>query len=467
MDQLGLARLQFGVTTVYHFLFVPLTIGLAFLIAIMETIYVRTGKEEYRPLIQFWGRLFLINFAVGVVTGLLQEFQFGMDWANYSRFVGDIFGAPLAVEALLAFFMESTFIGVWNFGWDRLSKKVHLLAIWLVAIGTMTSGFWILTANSFMQEPVGYQMVHGTAQMVSFGALLTNPQLWVEFPHTILASYLTASFFVLAISSYQLLRHHYPELFKFSFRLASIVGLISAVLVIVVGDLQATHLETSQPMKLAAAEALWNTTSQHAPWSVFAIVDGKTQKDYAQIQIPDMLSILAYKRLSGAVQGIHQVQAEYVKKYGPGNYVPPVAPVYYAFRLMIFAGTAMLALVAYAVYLLKKARFSEKRWFLRLLEWSLILPYLANSAGWIMTEVGRQPWVVYGLLSTAHGVSSPQSVSAADIALSLSAFALVYGSMAVAAIYLFRKYTFMGLDPTTNQPESLTDKDMLMAGSKS
>ena len=463
MDQLGFARLQFGITTIYHFFFVPITIGLAFLLAIMETIYVRSGNEDYKRVIQFWGRLFLINFAVGVVTGLLQKFQFGMDWANYSRFVGDVFGAPLAVEALVAFFMESTFIGIWNFGWEQVSKRVHLLSIWLVALGTTLSGFWILTANSFMQEPVGYQMVHGTAQLKSFGALLTNPQLWVEFPHTILAAYLSASFFVLAVSAYQLLRHHYPEFFKFSFRLASIVALVSAVLVIFAGDIQASHLRTSQPMKLAAAEALWNTTSQHAPWSAFAIVDGHTQKDYAQLQIPDMLTMLAYKRLSGSIVGIHQIQAQYVQKYGPGNYIPPVAPVYYSFRLMIFAGILMLAFSAYAVYLLKRSQFQDKRWFLKVLEWSLILPYLAYTAGWIMTEVGRQPWVVYGLLSTARGVSSPQSVSMSDIILSLVVFAVVYGAMAVAAIYLFRRYIHWGLDPTHHEHE-LSNEEMFLGG---
>ncbi len=463
MDQLGFARLQFGVTTVYHFFFVPITIGLALLIAILESIYVHTGDEDYRPLIQFWGRLFLINFAVGVVTGLLQEFQFGMDWANYSRFVGDIFGAPLAIEALLAFFMESTFIGVWNFGWDRISKKLHLAAIWLVAAGTMISGFWILTANSFMQEPVGYQMVHGHAQMNSFMALLTNPQLWVEFPHTIMAAYLSASFFMLAISAFQLLRHHHVDSFKRSFRLAAIVGLISAVLVIFIGDMQASHLVKSQPMKLAAAEALWNTSSVHAPWNMISLVDTKTQTDRLEIKVPDMLTILAYKRLSGSVEGIHQVQALDVKKYGPGNYIPPVAPTYYAFRTMILAGTLMLVFAAYAVSLLKRSKFADKRWFLKILEWSLILPYLANSAGWIMTEVGRQPWVVYGLLKTSGGVSSPASVSEADIVISLSIFAVVYGFMAVSAIYLFRKYTVMGLDsPEDGAPSAQTGTGPLM-----
>jgi cytochrome d ubiquinol oxidase subunit I len=439
---------------------VPITIGLALLIAILESIYVHTGDEDYRPHIQFWGRLFLINFAVGVVTGLLQEFRFGMVWANYSRFVGDIFGA------LLAFFMESTFIGVWNFGWDRISKKLHLTAIWLVAFATMVSGFWILTANSFMQKPVGYQMVNGHAQMNNFGVLLTNPQLWVEFPHTILAAYLSASFFMLAISAFQLLRHHHVESFKRSFKLGAIVGLVAAVLVIFVGDLQASHLVKSQPMKLAAAEALWNTSSVHAPWNVISIVNTKAQKDSLEIKIPDMLTLLAYKRLSGSVEGIHQVQAQYVQKYGPGNYIPPVAPTYYAFRTMIFAGTLMLLFAAYAVYLLKRSKFAEKRWFLITLEWSLILPYLANSAGWIMTEVGRQPWVVYGLLRTASGVSSPSSVSETDIILSLTIFAAVYGFMAVSAIYLFRKYTIIGMDPQDDSaPADSGPTPMMFLGS--
>ncbi|CAB1128450.1 cytochrome bb' ubiquinol oxidase, subunit I [Candidatus Hydrogenisulfobacillus filiaventi] len=453
MTQLGLARLQFGVTTVYHFLFVPLTIGISFLIAIMETQYYVTKKPEYRQLAQYWGKLFLINFAIGVVTGILQEFQFGLDWANYSRFVGDIFGAPLAVEALLAFFMESTFIGVWVFGWDRVSKGVHLAAIWLVALGTSLSALWILTANSFMQEPVGYVIAQHKAEMASFGALLANPQLWREFPHVIMASWLTASVFVLAVSSYQILKKRNVEAFKHSFRLAAIVGAIASVLVIVIGDMQASHLRVSEPMKLAASEAVFNTTGQHAPWKVFAIVNGKTEHNSAVIEIPDMLSLLAYKSTTGSIEGINQIQAQYVKKYGPGNYVPPVAPVFYTFRLMILAGTLMLIMTWWALFLLKGDRYVNRPRFLKLMEWTLILPYLANISGWIMTEVGRQPWVVYGLLKTADGVSPPVTVPAGDIAFSVIVFTLTYGLMAGFAVYLFRKYADTDLGPATAEGE--------------
>ncbi|MCY0885578.1 MAG: cytochrome ubiquinol oxidase subunit I [Firmicutes bacterium] len=454
MTQLGLARLQFGITTVYHFLFVPLTIGLSFLIAIMETQYYVTRNPVHRQLARFWGQLFLINFALGVVTGILQEFQFGLDWANYSRFVGDIFGAPLAVEALLAFFLESTFIGIWAFGWDRVSAGVHLLAIWLVALGTMLSALWILTANAFMQEPVGYVLVHHKAEMASFGALLANPQLWVEFPHVIMAAWLTASVFVLAISSYRLLRHRDGEAFVHSFRLAAVVGALASLLVIVIGDLQATLLVSSQPMKLAAADAIWNTTPAHAPWEVFSIVEGAAHRNVAVLAIPDLLSLLAYKRTVGAVEGINQIQAQYVHRFGPGNYIPPVAPTFYTFRVMILAGFLMLAMTWWALFLLKGDRFMARRRFLRLMGWTLILPYLANTAGWIMTEVGRQPWVVYGMLRTADGVSPPVTVPAADIWFSLIVFTLVYGLMAGFAAYLFRRYADAALGPETGTAEA-------------
>ncbi|SMC02451.1 cytochrome d ubiquinol oxidase subunit I [Sulfobacillus thermosulfidooxidans DSM 9293] len=464
MTQLGWAELQFGVTTVFHFFFVPVTIGLAFLIAIIETIYVRTKDKVYRDLAKFWGHLFLINFAVGVVTGLLQEFQFGLDWATYSKFVGDVFGAPLAVEALAAFFLESTFIGAWAFGWDRLSARAHAVTIWLVALGTSLSAFWILTANSWMQEPVGYVIRDGRAVMTSFGDILTNPQLWVEFPHTEIAAILTGSFFMLSISAYQIWRKKNVEAFSRSFKISTIVAAITSVLVIVIGDAQAAHLVKAQPMKLAAAEALWNTSSQHAPWSVVAIIDAKKHTDPFQIQIPEMLTILAYKRLSGAVEGINQVQAQMVHQYGPGDYIPPVAVTFYSFRTMIFAGTAMLALAYYALYLLKKNRFTQKTWFLKVLTWAIALPYLANSAGWIMTEVGRQPWVVYGLQLTEQGVSPTASVPALDIELSLLGFLVFYSAMAYAAVHLWKKAIAEGLDPDPELQHKPTESSDLFVG---
>ncbi|OLZ10494.1 cytochrome ubiquinol oxidase subunit I [Sulfobacillus thermosulfidooxidans] len=464
MTQLGWAELQFGVTTVFHFFFVPVTIGLAFLIAIIETIYVRTKDKVYRDLAKFWGHLFLINFAVGVVTGLLQEFQFGLDWATYSKFVGDVFGAPLAVEALAAFFLESTFIGAWAFGWDRLSARAHAVTIWLVALGTSLSAFWILTANSWMQEPVGYVIRNGRAVMTSFGDILTNPQLWVEFPHTEIAAILTGSFFMLSISAYQIWRKKNVEAFSRSFKISTIVAAITSVLVIVIGDAQAAHLVKAQPMKLAAAEALWNTSSKHAPWSVVAIIDAKKHTDPFQIQIPEMLTILAYKRLSGAVEGINQVQAQMVHQYGPGDYIPPVAVTFYSFRTMIFAGTAMLALAYYALYLLKKNRFTQKTWFLKVLTWAIALPYLANSAGWIMTEVGRQPWVVYGLQLTEQGVSPTASVPALDIELSLLGFLVFYSAMAYAAVHLWKKAIAEGLDPDPELQHKPTESSDLFVG---
>lgn len=462
MTQLGWAELQFGVTTVFHFFFVPVTIGLSFLIAILETIYVRTKNSVYRDLAKFWGHLFLINFAVGVVTGLLQEFQFGLDWATYSKFVGAVFGAPLAVEALAAFFLESTFIGAWAFGWDRLSARAHAVAIWLVVIGTSLSAFWILTANSWMQEPVGYRIEHGRAIMTSFGDILTNPQLWVEFPHTELAAILTGSFFMLAISAYQIWRKKNIQAFSRSFKVSTIIAAITSVLVIFVGDAQAAHLVKAQPMKLAAAEALWNTSSKHAPWSVVATIDAHKHIDPFQVQIPEMLTLLAYKKFSGSVQGINQVQAQMVHRYGPGNYTPPVAVTFYAFRTMIFAGTAMMALAYYALYLLRKNRFTQTGWFLRILTWAIALPYLANSAGWIMTEVGRQPWVVYGLQLTAKGASPQASVPSLDIELSLFGFIVFYGAMAYAAVHLWKKVIGQGLDPDpgSEQGTDLT-KDLL------
>jgi cytochrome d ubiquinol oxidase subunit I len=452
VTELGLARLQFGVTTVYHFLFVPLTIGLSFLLAVMETVYVRTGDKQYKTLIDFFGRLFLINFAVGVVTGILQEFQFGMNWSNYSRFVGDVFGAPLAVEALLAFFLESTFLGVWIFGWERLSPRAHAWAMWLVAIGTSLSAFWILVANSFMQEPVGYAVRHGHAEMVNFFALLGNPQLWVEFPHVELGALATGSFFMLGISAYFLLRGQYRELFDKTFRLAAVVALVSSVLVFIVGHDQAQHLVVAQPMKIAASEALWHTSPEHAPWTVVAIVNGAAHRTTDKVQIPDLLSILAYNHLSGRVTGIEELQHAYVKKYGPGNYIPPVFATFWSFRVMILAGTLMIVVSVFAIWFILNEQHERRKRFLRLLVWAIGLPYLANIMGWIMTEVGRQPWVVFGLETTAHGVSP--TVSAGEVVTTLVGFGLLYGAMAAALLYLFLKYIRLGPEAQEPQGES-------------
>lgn len=458
MTEVGLARLQFGVTIVYHFLFVPLTIGLSFLLAILETAYVRTGNPHYKKLIDFFGRLFLINFAVGVVTGIIEEFQFGMNWSNYSRFVGDIFGAPLALEALLAFFLESTFLGVWIFG-DRLSPRLHAWAMWLVAIGSSLSAFWILAANAFMQEPVGYALRHGHAEMVNFFALLGNPQLWVEFPHVELGAMATGAFFMMGVSAYYLARGQHRELFDKSFRLGAVVALVASILVFIVGSDQAQHLIVAQPMKMAAAEALWHTSPEHAPWTVVAVVNVAHQQTTDKVQIPYLLSILAYNHLSGRVTGIEELQQQYVKKYGPGNYVPPVFATFWTFRVMILAGTLMIVLSAAAVWYILQEQHERRRRFLRLLVWAIGLPYLANIMGWVMTEVGRQPWIVFGLETTAEGVSP--TVTVGDVITTLVGFGLLYGAMAVADVYLFRKYIRLGPDAVEPGLDTPSDPSLI------
>ncbi len=449
MDALGLARLQFADTTIFHFLFVPLTIGLALTVAIMETIYVRTKNPAFKQMAQYWGRLFLINFAVGVVTGIIQEFQFGMNWSNYSRFVGDVFGAPLAIEALLAFFLESTFIGVWIFGWDRLRPAAHALAMWLVAFGTSVSAFWILTANSFMQEPTGYAVVHGHAEMTSFGALIGNPQLWVEFPHVLLASFTTAAFFMAAISAYFLLRRQHLEIFRSSMRIALTIGAITSIFLAVNGDAQAKHIVQAQPMKMAAAEAVWNTTSGSAPWTLIAGIDQSAGKNTFAVQIPGVLGFLSG---TDHFQGIRQLQRQDVQKYGPGNYVPPVAVTFWSFRIMVLAGGLMILLAWYGIYLLARRRALEgRRRYLKLLLWSLALPYIANTFGWLMTEIGRQPWVVYGLQKTLEGVSN--TVPAGEVATTLIGFTVIFGLIMVAEIFLMVRYAKAGPEVHEPSPE--------------
>ncbi len=438
MDVLALARWQFGITTIYHFFFVPLTLGLSLIVAIMETLYVRTSNETYKRMTQFWGRLFLINFAMGVVTGLVQEFQFGMNWSSYSRFVGDIFGAPLAIEALLAFFLESTFLGIWIFGWERLSKKLHLVTIWLVVVGSNLSALWILIANSFMQEPVGYTIRHGRAEMTNFFALLTNPNVWVQFPHVLMAGVATGAFFVLGISAYQLLKKRGDsDLFRKSLHISVVVAVIASFLVAIVGHTQAQHMIQTQPMKMAAAEALWNSEDP-ASFSLFTIGNEKNRNDVFAIRVPDLLSVFAFNSFDGKVLGINQLQAQYTKQYGPGDYVPPVAITYWSFRVMVGVGTLMILLSLAALFLIMRKQLEKMRWVLWLLPFTIVLPYLANSAGWIMTEMGRQPWIVFGVMKTASAVSP--NVGWGSVLTSLIVFTLLYGALAVADVYLLQKY---------------------------
>ncbi len=459
MDALTLARWQFGITTVYHFFFVPLTLGLSLLVAIMETAYVRTGNEQYKRMTQFWGRLFLINFAMGVVTGIVQEFQFGMNWSSYSRFVGDIFGAPLAIEALMAFFIESTFLGIWIFGWDKLSKRVHLLTIWLVVIGSNISALWILIANSFMQEPVGYTVRNGRAEMTNFFALLTNPNVWVQFPHVLMGGIVTAAFFVIGICAYHLLRKNGDqEFFRRSLYIGMIAAVISSFLVAIVGHAQAQHMVQQQPMKMGAAEALWDS-EQPASFSIFTVGNEKDRKDVFAIRIPDVLSILSFNSIDGQVQGINQLQAQYVKQYGPGDYVPPVWVTYWSFRLMVGAGVLMILLSLITLVLVLRRGLEKARWFLWILPFAIALPYLANTAGWVMTEIGRQPWIVFGLLTTAKGVSP--TVGAASVLISLIVFTLTYGVLMVADVFLLLKYA---QGDAKSEPETGSEGDISLAG---
>ncbi len=440
METLDLSRWQFAITTIYHFFFVPLTLGLSILVAVMQTMYVRTGEDTYKRMTRFWGRLFIINFILGVATGIVQEFQFGMNWSEYSRFVGDIFGAPLAIEALLAFFLESTFLGIWIFGWDRLDKRLHLATIWLVALGSNISALWILVANSFMQQPVGYALneARGRAEMNDFGALLTNPNVWVQWPHVFTAGVATAAFFVLGICAYHLLRQRGDlEVFRRSSRIALVAAILSTIGVALVGHTQAQHMVQIQPMKMAAAEALWEDTA-NAPLSLFTWGDEVAMRDVFGIHIPSLVSIMAYNDPSATVRGINSLQREYQAQYGAGDYVPqPIWIIYWSFRAMIGAGVLMIVLAALGLWYLFRGTLEKHRWFLRVSLAAIALPYLANATGWVLTEVGRQPWIVNGLMKTEAGVSP---LPAGAVLLSLVVFTLLYGVLAVVDVFLLVKF---------------------------
>jgi len=452
MDPVFLSRLQFAATTIYHFFFVPLTLGLGYFVAILETLYVWKGDENYKRMAKFWGKLFLINFAMGVVTGLVQEFQFGMNWSTFSRFVGDVFGAPLALDSLLAFFLESTFLGIWIFGWDKVSKKLHLTAIWLVALGSNVSALWILLANGFMQHPVGFVLNNGRAEMVDFMALITNPRGWLLFWHALAAGFATASFFVLGISAYHLARKQQIEAFRKSFGMAAIIGLISAIAVGLFGDLQGKYLREVQPMAAAASEAHWETQDP-ASFSVVALFDASGKKEIWSIKVPYLLSFLYYTRFSGEVRGINDVQNEYEAKYGAGDYIPQVSLTYWMFRFMVGIGLLLVAVAAYALFLpWKKWPDKWSRW-VKWLVWAIPLPYLANTAGWILTETGRQPWIVHGLLLTKDAISP--NITTGLVAASLTGFVLVYAIFILVDIYLLRAYARAGLDTSAGDQSAI------------
>nr|WP_306672045.1 cytochrome ubiquinol oxidase subunit I [Geothrix sp. SG10] len=427
-----LSRLQFAVATYFHFLFVPLTLGLSMLVALMETQYVRSGDEDYKRMAKFWGKLFLINFAVGVVTGLTLEFQFGTNWSRYSAYVGDIFGSLLAIEATAAFFLESTFIAVWHFGWNKLSKKAHVTAIWLVAIASNLSAFWILVANAWMQHPTGFVLRNGRAELADFFAVITQRFAILEFIHTLGGAYLTAGFFVLGISAWHLIRKQETAFFKKSFRLAAAWTLIFALFEIAQGHMNAEILSTAQPTKLAAMEAHWET-GRSVPMHLLAWPDAANERNTIQsLSVPSGLSLLATYSTGGEVKGL--------KDY-PVSERPPVLPVFLSFRAMVGLGVLFLALGLWAF--LKRHQITEQRRFLRVLPWLIPLPYLANELGWTIAELGRQPWIVYGLMKTSDAASP---LAASQVGTSLVAFFLVYALLGAVDFYLLFTFARKGPD---------------------
>jgi len=433
MDVVLLSRLQFAAATFFHFLFVPLTLGLSILTAIFETMYVKSGDEDYKRAAKFWGKLFLINFALGIVTGITLEFQFGTNWSRYSEYVGDIFGSLLAIEATVAFFLESTFIGVWIFTWDKISKKAHAICIWLVAIASNISAYWILAANAWMQKPVGYVIRNGRAELKSFAEVVFSKFAILEFLHTITGAYILAGFFVMGVSAYHLLRKNEVTFFKKSFKVAATFALIFALFEVINGHMHGAEVAHTQPTKVAAMEAHWETMS-NAPMYIIQIPDEKNEKNLVAIgKIPGMLSMIAYHDPKAVVKGL---------KDFPKDERPPVAITFWSFRLMVALGFLfiLLSLIAW----IKRNNIENHPKLLRILLYAIPLPYLANELGWTVAEVGRQPWIVYGMMKTSDAVSP---ISVEQVTISLIAFVIVYGLLGFADFYLLAKYGRKGPKP--------------------
>jgi cytochrome bd ubiquinol oxidase subunit I len=434
-----LARLQFATTSIYHFLFVPLTLGLGPLVAIMQTRWHRTGDEAWLRLTRFFGTLLLINIAIGVATGLVQEFEFGMNWAVYSKFVGNVFGAPLAIEGLAAFMLESTFVGLWIFGWNRLPRRLHLATIWLVVLGSWASAYFILVANSWMQQPVGYKIVKGEAQLTSVWALLSNGFALRAYLHTMLAGLIFGSIIMLGVCCWHFLRRHDVELFRKAAKLALIVAVPATLLQLVVGNRFGEAVTSAQGMKIAASEAQWNTC-EPCGFSLFQI-GGFTSSDPTpsfSITIPDLLSYMATGSFHGQVQGLDQLQAQEQKKYGAGNYMPNVRVIYWSMRVMAFAGVLMFLIAGVGAWLYRKRKLEHARWFHWTALVAIALPYIAATAGWILTEMGRQPWIVQGLLLTSKA-NSP-NVSTTWLGISLGFFITLYTVLGIVDLVLMRRY---------------------------
>jgi cytochrome d ubiquinol oxidase subunit I len=507
MDIVDLSRLQFAVTALYHFLFVPLTLGLSILLGIMETVYVMTGRTIWRDLTKFWGTLFGINFAMGVATGITMEFQFGTNWAYYSHYVGDVFGAPLAIEGLMAFFLEATFVGLFFFGWNKMSKISHLLVTWALAIATNFSALWILIANGWMQYPTGARFNADTMRMevANFMDVLFNPVAQAKFVHTVSAGYVVGSIFVLAISAYYLLRKRHVALAKCSMTVAASFGLASALSVVVLGDESGYTAGENQKMKIAAIEAMWDTEPAPASFTVFGIPDMKTHTTAYEVKVPYVLGLIATRSADKEVPGIHNLvqvakvrikngmiaydalaklkkdrtnaelrktleahvadlgYALLLKKFRPdvqnatpeqidaaaASTIPNVPTLFWSFRFMVGLGFFFIGLFAVAFWLSAKRKLDAYPLFLKVAFWSLPLPWIAAELGWIVAEYGRQPWIIEGVLPTALGVSS---TVAGNVLFSLLGFAVFYSSLLVADIYLLVKYIKLGPDETLGLP---------------
>ena len=499
MDVVELSRLQFALVALYHFLFVQLKLGMTWILVIMESVYVLTGKEVYKDMTRFWGKLFGINFALGVTTGITMEFQFGTNWAYYSHYVGDIFGAPLAIEALMAFFLESTFVGLFFFGWDRLSRSKHLFITFLMALGTNLSALWILVANGWMQDPVGahFNFESMRMEMTSFAEIFLNEVAQNKFVHTVSAGYVTGSVFVMGISAFYLLRKQDIEFAKKSFRIAAAFGAASIISVIILGDESGYSIGKSQQTKMATLEAMWETEPAPAPFNIIAFPNEQEMKNNAEIQIPYVMGIIGTRSLDKTIPGIKdiiavntkriengreavialealrknrndmQAQAN-LKQYGDDlgfglllkSYVPDVrqatandiahaaretiprvAPMFWSFRLMVGCGFLLLILILFALYTTIRNTFAEKRWLLKWVLWSIPLPWLACEAGWFVAEYGRQPWTVYGVLPTNLSASSLTTTS---IWGSIFGFTALYTILLIAEIYLMVRFSRQG-----------------------
>ncbi|KJL20405.1 Cytochrome bd ubiquinol oxidase subunit 1 [Microbacterium oxydans] len=460
LDPLALARWQFGLTTVYHYLFVPLTIGMALVSAIFQTAWVRTGKVQYLHLTRFFGKIFLINFAMGVVTGIVQEFQFGMNWSDYSRFVGDVFGAPLAFEGLLAFFFEATFIGLWIFGWDKLPQKLHLATIWCVSIGSILSAYFIIAANAFMQNPVGYTFNEATnrAELTDFWALLTNPVALAAFPHTIFGAFMFAAGVVISVSAWHLSRGQHFDTMRISLKFGLWAMIVSTAGVVLTGDQLGLAMYAAQPMKMAAAEATFNTVcGPDASFSIFTLGTPDGSSELFSIRVPYLLSLLSTHTLDACVHGINDLNAEYAQTYaatGLTDFAPVLWITYWAFRWMIGLGIAAALVAVAGLWVTRKgAKKPVAPWMWKVAIWSFPLALAANIMGWVFTEMGRQPWIVFGLMTTQDGVSP--GVSGLEVLISLISFTAIYAALAVVEIRLIIRAAQKGPD-TEEKPHDET-----------